>query len=290
MQPGEGSKSLKTARELFERLVAIECDRDTVLVGIGGGVVCDLTGFVAATYLRGVRCGFVPTTLLAQVDAAIGGKNGVNLDRYKNLVGTIVQPRFVLVDPSLLRTLPVEELRGGLAEVVKAGAIRDVKLFEQLERRGANLLAATPAVLAGPVEQAVHVKAAIVTEDERETGVRRLLNFGHTFGHALERATDLSHGEAVSVGMVVAARLSVARGRLAAEEAERLERLLSVLGLPTRAPADAETLMDAMRRDKKRAGDDIRFVLLDAIGEAVVERIPLAELAETVETLSETPS
>ena len=285
--PGEESKTLDQARVLYGRLVAAEVDRETLVIGIGGGVVCDLAGFVAATFLRGLACGFVPTTLLAQVDASIGGKNGVNLARYKNLVGTIVQPRFVLVDPGLLETLPPAEIRCGLAELVKAAAIRDAALFATLEERGAALLAATPEVLGELVARAVAVKAAVVAEDERESGVRRLLNFGHTFGHALERATALSHGEAVSVGMVVAARLSVARGLLPATEAERLERLLETLGLPTRAPADAELLADAMRRDKKRSGDVIRFVLLERIGRAVVAPIPLKTLAATVGGLAE---
>ena len=280
LPPGEGSKSIDIVQRVYARLVAAEFDRDALILGVGGGVVTDLAGFVAATYLRGIACGFAPTTLLAQVDAAIGGKNGVDLGGYKNLVGTIRQPSFVLVDPSVLASLPDRERRSGLAEVVKAAAIGDAALFALLEERAEELVAGGGEDLAEVVAKAVAVKVGVVARDEVEAGERRVLNFGHTLGHAVELVCGVPHGEAVAVGMAVAARLSVARGRLLGEEGRRLVRLLERLGLPTAAGGDARAVAEAIRKDKKRRGEAVRFVLLDRIGHAVVEEIELHELEE----------
>jgi 3-dehydroquinate synthase len=285
VEDGEGSKTLEQAGKLHQQLVQLELDRNAFVVGVGGGVVCDLTGFVAATFLRGVSFGFVATTLLAQVDAAIGGKNGVNLDRYKNLVGTIVQPDLVMADVELLKTLPVEEVRAGLAEVIKSAAIRDAELFARLEKRPHELQEAQADAITDAIVGAAQVKVDIVNADEREAGQRRLLNFGHTFGHAVEREAHLRHGEAVAVGMVVAAQLSVRRGLLPAVDAERLTALISSVGLPTRVPGDPGGLIDALRKDKKREGQDIHFVLLEKIGHALVQAIPLNELEDVVHDL-----
>lgn len=275
---GENAKSLDTVRDVYGELLAREADRDTVLVGVGGGTVCDVTGFVAATYLRGLPFVFVPTTLLAQVDAALGGKNGVNLGAYKNLVGTFAQPELVLCDPEVLTTLPPVEQRNGLAETVKTAAIGDPILFAMLEDWAPNVPIVQQADLAEVVRRAVTVKLTVVSHDEREHGARRLLNFGHTLGHALERDAEMSHGEAVAVGMVAAARISAARGILPESELTRLGNLLARHGLPTEIPPDTPALVDRLRRDKKRHADGIRFVLLEALGRARVEWLRFDEL------------
>jgi 3-dehydroquinate synthase len=275
---GEGFKTLETAKDLYETLLSLEADRSTFLVGIGGGIVCDVTGFVASTFMRGLRFGFVATTLLAQVDASVGGKNGINLEGYKNLVGTFNQPEFVLCDLQLLQSLPEAEVVNGLAEIVKHALIADAGLFAFLEDHAADALSLDPSVIERLVRDSVVIKSGVVGRDEREAGERRKLNFGHTFGHALEKVGGLSHGEAVSVGMVLAASLSVRRGRLAAAVYDRVLRLLRSLRLPCNAAADAGRVADAALRDKKREADRIHFVMLEDIGRAVVEAIPVAEL------------
>jgi len=277
---GERSKTLDAALELYEGLLRLECDRSSFIVGMGGGIVCDLTGFVASTYMRGVPFGLIPTTLLAQVDAAVGGKNGVNLRGYKNMIGVFSQPRFVLCDVNLLGTLPHREIRNGLAEVVKHGAIADGKLIGFLETHGREILNRSPDALERLVTDSIRIKAAVVNRDERERGERRLLNFGHTFGHALEREGGLSHGEAVAVGMAIAAGLSATRGLLAPPECRRLYDLLRDLGLPFRPPMDPENLVRQIAKDKKRRGDYLYFVWLHRLGEAVVEPINYHELEE----------
>jgi 3-dehydroquinate synthase len=278
VEAGEGAKRLETAGAVYRRLAELEVDRATLLLGIGGGVVCDLAGFVAATYLRGLPCGLVATTLLAQVDAAIGGKNGVNLERFKNLVGTIRQPEFVICDLDLLQPLPLAEVQCGLAEIVKHALIADAALFERLERNAAPLLALDPQALADAVTSSVRIKTAVVGRDEQERGERRMLNFGHTLGHAIERVRGVSHGAAVSIGMRAAVELSVRKGWLPAPAAERIEGLLTRLGLPVRAEGEPAAIIEALRRDKKREGGRLHMVLLRRIGLAEVVSLPLAEV------------
>jgi len=275
---GEGAKTLDTVRGLYDSLVALEADRSTFLVGAGGGIVCDVTGFTAATFMRGLRFGFVATTLLAQVDASVGGKNGVNLGGYKNIVGSFSQPEFVLCDMQLLRSLPGCEVVNGMAEIVKHALIADAAMFAFIEANAQRALALDPAVIEKLVHGSVRIKAAVVGRDERETGERRMLNFGHTFGHGLEKVGRFSHGEAVSIGMALAAAISVRRGRLAAAAQERILRLLKQLHLPCAASIDLPYLADAIRKDKKRAGETIHYVLLDDIGKAAVEEIAIDEL------------
>ncbi len=275
---GEAAKTLETVKALYASLLGLEVDRSTFVLGIGGGIVCDVAGFAASTFMRGLRFGFVATTLLAQVDASVGGKNGVNLEGYKNLVGTFNQPEFVLCDLRLLQSLPPAEAVNGLAEVVKHALIADAALFAFLEANAAKALSLDPAVIERLVRDSVLIKSAVVGRDERETGERRKLNFGHTFGHALEKVSGLSHGEAVSVGMVLAAALSVRRGRLDASALERMTGLLRALRLPCAAPADLGRVMEALLKDKKRRAERIHFVTLAEIGRAVVEEIPIAEL------------
>lgn len=283
---GESNKTLATVEGLYEAFLERELDRSSLVIGVGGGIVCDIAGFAASTYMRGLRFGFVPTTLLAQVDASIGGKNGVNFHRYKNMVGVIRQPSFVLVDPTTLETLPIREIRCGLAEVVKSAAIADRELFEWMELEGERVEALEPEALARAAAIAVGVKARIVQEDEEEKGVRMLLNFGHTLGHALEQTMapgSVTHGEAVAMGMVAAARLSVRKLGLPAEDAERIQRLLERLGLPTFVDAEQiRTALQSIRQDKKRRGTQINWILLESIGKG---RVCPLELADTEDLL-----
>jgi 3-dehydroquinate synthase len=279
---GEAIKTLDTVRDIYARLVSSGTDRSAFIVGIGGGIVCDICGFVASTFLRGVRFGFVATTLLAQVDASVGGKNGVNFNGYKNLIGLFHQPQFVICDPEVLKTLPQKEISCGLAEIVKHAAIADADLFEYLERHADAILALDRQAIEKLVRVSVRIKAAIVGRDETEKGERRRLNFGHTFGHAIEKVSSLSHGEAVSAGMVMASALSVKRGLLSALEHRRLCDLLKKLKLPNSFASSPQQIFDAVAKDKKRAGDRIHFVLLNGIGKAVVELITIKELKETL--------
>jgi 3-dehydroquinate synthase len=280
---GEEIKTLDTVRFLYGKLVELGADRSTFIIGIGGGIVCDIAGFVASTYLRGITFGFVSTTLLSQVDASVGGKNGVNLDGYKNMVGVFNQPRFVICDPHLLHTLPEKELRCGFAEIVKHAAIADKNLFAYLETHYSQALSINTAVIEKLVYDSVVIKSDIVNRDEKEKGERRKLNFGHTFGHALEKTIGVPHGEAVSVGMVMAAALSVKRGHLPAQDAQRLKRLLQNFGLPTTFQVDKNRFIDALHKDKKRKGDHIHFVLLNGLGRAFVKEIPIRELEKFID-------
>jgi 3-dehydroquinate synthase len=276
---GEKIKTLETVATLFSRLVDLEADRSTFLVGVGGGIVCDITGFVASTYMRGMRFGFVPTTLLAQVDASVGGKNGVNFGGYKNMVGVFNQPDFVICDMALLKSLTIREVLCGFAEIIKHGAIADGSMLDFIETHRDAALELDAAIISHLVYRSIEIKAGVVSRDEREHGERRKLNFGHTFGHALEKLTGIAHGEAVGIGMVIAAKLSVEKGLLASNEARRLERIVHSYGLPVRPPVDVSSMLGAMRKDKKREGDRIHFVFLDALGHACVEEMALESLS-----------
>lgn len=278
---GEGAKCLSTVEHVYRRLVDLKADRSTMLVGIGGGVVCDITGFVASTYLRGVPFAFVPTTLLAQVDAAIGGKNGINLDGYKNLIGSFRQPEFVLCDPSLFSTLSETDLRNGFAEIIKAAAIADASLFDLLAIQHAKILKRHDNVLHEVMSAAVRVKVGIVNRDETELHERRLLNFGHTLGHALETTFGLNHGEAVAVGMAFACDISVRQGLLGETEGTRLKRTIATYGLPIDVPGGSRhKLVDAMQKDKKRFGEKLHMILLKSLGQAVDVEVDARNLKE----------
>jgi 3-dehydroquinate synthase len=281
---GEKIKSLHTLDFIFDQLIALEVDRSSFIVGIGGGIVCDIAGFVASTYMRGLRFGFVSTTLLSQVDASVGGKNGVNFKGYKNIVGVFKQPEFVICDVNVLITLPREELHCGFAEIIKHGAIADKKLFDYLEKHCSQALALDLSVIEKLVYDSVVIKSGIVNQDVREKGLRRQLNFGHTFGHAIEKTLQVRHGEAVSAGMVLACELSLKRGCLQASHATRLYRLLEKYGLPVRLPYDGNEVLAAIKMDKKRNGDHIKFVLLSEIGRAFVDDVPIQELVDLVKS------
>jgi len=270
VKPGEQSKSLETAARLYDGLARAGIERNSPVVSLGGGMVGDLTGFVAATWLRGVPFVQVPTTLEADVDAAVGGKTAVNHPSGKNLIGAFHQPRMVLIDTSTLASLDMRDVRAGLAESVKHGVIRDARLFEWHEANVQAILARDESVLGELIEWNCRIKAEVVAADERESGLRAILNFGHTVGHAIEsdQRYALRHGECVSIGMVAAARIAVVRGMLEPGLADRLRRLLEVLGLPTRVPhpIDLEVLMAFMQKDKKVVDGRLRFVLPTSIG------------------------
>jgi len=287
IEPGEGAKTLESAAFLYREFLRLGADRATFIVGVGGGVVCDLTGFAASTFLRGLAFGYAPTTLLAQADAAIGGKTGVNLDGYKNMVGTFSQPRFVLCDPGVLATLPKSQVLGGLAEIVKHAAVGSAALFRRLESLPLDAPELRADTLEELIGESIAIKVAVVGRDETEAGGRRVLNFGHTLGHAFESVLRLTHGEAVSLGMVAAAEISARRGRLPGPEADRLRNLLAFLGLPAGVSFDAAAIVDAVRKDKKRAGGSIKFVFLRGIGEPVVEDLACEELEEDIHDLRE---
>ncbi len=282
---GEENKTLDTVHRIYEQLVALEADRSAFIAGIGGGIVCDITGFVASTYMRGVRFGFVATTLLSQVDASVGGKNGVNFSGFKNMVGVFSQPEFVICDMEMLRTLPKPEILCGFGEIVKHGLIADEPMLRFLEENTEKALELDAGVIERLVYDSVRIKSDIVNQDEKESGERRKLNFGHTFGHAVEKVARVPHGQAVSIGMMVAARLSERRRYISAADVSRIRNLLERLGLPVDIRMDAQAALDALRRDKKRQGDYIHFVLLRTIGEAVVEEIPITELEAVIHEL-----
>ncbi|RME91070.1 MAG: 3-dehydroquinate synthase, partial [Verrucomicrobia bacterium] len=264
--------NLRTVARGYDQMAAHRLERRSFVVALGGGVVGDLAGFIAATYLRGIPFVQVPTSLLAQVDSSVGGKVGVNLPAGKNLVGAFYQPRLVLCDLDTLDTLPERELRAGLAEVIKYGIIWDAALFRRLERDLEKLLRREEGPMASVVARCCRIKADVVAQDEKESGLRAILNFGHTVGHALENISGYGrylHGEAIAIGQVAAARMSARLLGLPARDVERIRALLERAGLPVRvrlSPARLEKLFEAMRLDKKVSGGEVKFVLADAIG------------------------
>jgi 3-dehydroquinate synthase len=267
---GESQKTLATAGRIYDRMAQAGMDRKSILAAVGGGVITDVGGFVASTYMRGIPSILVPTTLLGQVDAAIGGKTGVNLRQGKNLVGTFSQPKLVLCDPEPLKTLPAREYVSGLGEVVKYGMIRDASLFEYVEKNIDGLRSRDPGVLDEVVYRCAAIKADVVTRDERESGERAILNYGHTIGHALEAAGNyrlLHHGEAVSIGMEAEAVVSMELGIAPIEVLAAQNRLLKLCGLPTRIKKlPQKKVMASLRLDKKNVAGKTRFVLPEAVG------------------------
>jgi 3-dehydroquinate synthase len=283
---GEQFKTLHTLETIFDRVLADNHSRTTTFVALGGGVLGDITGFAAACYQRGVDFVQLPTTLLAQVDSSVGGKTGVNHPLGKNMIGAFHQPRAVLIDTDTLQTLPARELAAGLAEVVKYGLICDPDFYRWLQEDMPRLLAREEAALAEAIERSCAIKAEVVAADEREGGLRAILNFGHTFGHAIETAQGYGnwlHGEAVAAGMVLAMRLSAERGRVASAEVTALERLLRRMELPVAPPPGMEParFLELMARDKKALDGKLRLVLLRDIGQAeVVDDVSAAQLQQ----------
>ncbi len=285
LKPGESSKTLGIASDIYGKLIQHEIDRKSFILGVGGGIVCDIAGYIASTYLRGLSFGFVSTSLLSQVDASIGGKNGVNYEGYKNMVGVIRQPDFVICDPTMLNTLPVEEYHRGFAEVIKYGAIVDAELFDFLEKHHQEALDGDKGILEEIIGICAETKCRIVEGDEKETGERKLLNFGHTFAHAFEKNAGMPHGEAVSVGMILAAGISVKLGKISLQDVDRLRDLLKKFQLPVEYPHSFDDVFEVMKRDKKRDGDTIGLILLDAIGRAVISDIQLSTFKNWIDDL-----
>jgi 3-dehydroquinate synthase len=272
--PGEKQKTLRTAELLYNRFFELKLDRHSTVMALGGGVVGDLAGFVASTYMRGIAFLQVPTTLLAQVDSSVGGKTGVDLPQGKNLVGTFYQPRAVFIDPAVLRTLPPREVAAGMAEVIKHGMIADAEFFRYLESHVRELQAQDPATLEYVIQRCCEIKVEVVQRDEHDEGLRGILNFGHTFGHAIEAATGYRtyrHGEAIAIGMVLACDLAVALNMFAPDQGERLRRLFEQFGLPhTLGRADLSRVMRLLPHDKKSQGGRPKFILPTEIGQVVM--------------------
>jgi 3-dehydroquinate synthase len=278
IKAGEEHKQQSAVDAIIKQLIEMEADRKTFIVGVGGGVVTDITGYAASVYMRGLKFGFVPTTILSMVDASIGGKNGVDVGVYKNLAGLIKQPEFLLFDYSLLQTLPNEQWVNGFAEVIKHACIKDAILFALLEKFSLHDFTSNTTLLADLIERNVSIKTAVVVNDEFEQGDRKLLNFGHTIGHAIENLHHLLHGHAISIGMVAACNLSEKINGFHFEEAIRIVKLLAKYHLPVDVETEYEKVFDVLKMDKKRSKNEINFILLNKIGEAVIKPIALDEL------------
>jgi 3-dehydroquinate synthase len=284
---GEEFKTWEYLNRIFDGLLAAKCDRKTTVVALGGGVIGDMAGFAASCYMRGVPFVQVPTTLLAQVDSSVGGKTGINHPLGKNMIGAFYQPRAVLADTSTLDTLPPRELSAGLAEVIKHGAILDAAFFDWIEQNIGKLVARDPDALAHAVARSCEIKADVVRKDERESGLRAVLNFGHTFGHAIEAGLGFGnwlHGEAVGCGMVMAADLSQRMGLIDAAVVERVRALVRAAGLPVVAPdLGAARWIELMEVDKKNEGGEIKFILLKPLGSPSISNVPRELLIATLE-------
>jgi 3-dehydroquinate synthase len=282
---GEKNKTFQTLELIFDKLIEYEADRTSFLVAIGGGIVCDVAGFAASTFMRGIPFGFVSTTLLSQVDASVGGKNGVNFRGFKNMVGVFNQPDFVICDTQMLNSLDSQQFNAGFSEIIKAGAIKSKVLFEYCERMSTEALSHNNKVLEKMVYESVEIKALVVEADEREKGERRLLNFGHTFAHAIEKLTGILHGEAVSIGMVLATKVSEKLGMISHEETVRITKVLEQYALPVVPNIDVAKLFNAMKQDKKREGGEIHLVLLEGIGKAVTKKMAYSQLENIIDDL-----
>lgn len=280
LKPGEEYKVQETANAIIEQLIEMEADRTTTLVGVGGGVITDLTGYVASVYMRGIRFGFIPTTLLSLVDASIGGKNGIDVGVYKNMVGVIRQPTFILHDLVFLNSLPENEWRNGFAEIIKHACIKDATMFRELEENNLGFYQKKKTKASLLIERNALLKTKVVQQDEFEQGDRKLLNFGHTLGHALETQYELSHGEAISIGMTYASMLSQKLNGF--KQPQRVEQVLEKYGLPTRAQFDKDKVINVLKMDKKKVKDSINFILLQRIGNAVIQKISIEQLYETL--------
>lgn len=273
---GEGSKSFEKVKEVIDKLMSLDVDRKALLIGLGGGVVCDLAGFVAGIYKRGIDCAFIPTSVLAMVDAAVGGKNGINAGAYKNMIGLIRQPEFIFYDYSLLQSLPEEEWINGFAEIIKHACIADKGMFEKLSRHTLQDFRENMDLVAALIRDNALLKASIVQQDENESNLRKKLNFGHTLGHAIERLCHLKHGFAVAVGMAFAAEISEKEWGFA--DKQRVEAILKQYGLPSKMDYDARPVLELMQADKKRTGETIDFVLLKNLGNAVIHSFRFSEI------------
>ncbi|MBL7713278.1 MAG: 3-dehydroquinate synthase [Chitinophagaceae bacterium] len=287
IEAGEKHKTWETIQLLAEKLAAFEAHKRTRLVGIGGGMVTDITGFLASVYMRGIACSFVPTSLLAMVDAAIGGKNGINIGPYKNMLGNIRQPGFILYDLSFLESLQEKEWSNGFAEVIKYACIGDAGLLEELSASTLTAYKIRPEKLNGLIHRCVQQKNTIVLADEQENGIRKLLNFGHTTGHAFETLYHLQHGQAVAFGMIVALIASEAILGVSRELRPQLVSILEQYGLQSRLRIDVEKVIDAVKRDKKRKEGTIDFILLQEAGKAIVEPVTFDQVRSALQIFAD---
>ena len=275
---GEKVKTFATVEKIVGELINLGIDRHGFLLGIGGGIVCDITGFAASVFMRGIDFGFVSTTLLSQVDASVGGKNGVNYDSYKNIIGNFNQPSFVICDTDMLKTLPGKEIKCGMGEIVKHALIKDSTMFDYIENNYRQALNLDKDVIRHLVYTSVKIKSEVVNMDEREKGERKKLNFGHTLAHAIEKHSGISHGEAVAAGIAFASEVSAKKGFISNNDVDRIKNLLTKLNLPVKVYISKEKLTEAISKDKNKNNDNIDFVFLKNIGEAIVEPIPVDEL------------
>jgi 3-dehydroquinate synthase len=277
---GENSKSLTVVENLAEQLLSHGIDRSGFILAVGGGVVCDLAGFLSSVYMRGIGCGYVSTSLLSQVDASTGGKNGVNLAGIKNIIGVIRQPEFVLCDTGMLLTLPDEEFMSGMAELIKTAIIGDEQLFCMIEQNFDRIMKRDTELLTSLVARCVRFKAAVVTEDERETGLRKILNFGHTFGHAIEMYKSVKHGFAVASGMELATQWSLSRNLIDSSDANRIMSMIRRFGFRSEHDIPEEELKLLILHDKKKTGSGISFVFTTGIGKAETEKVSVEEIVD----------
>jgi len=280
VSPGEVSKKLNIIEDLAGKLLGAGIDRTGFVLAVGGGVVCDIAGFLASIYMRGIRCGYVSSSLLSQVDASTGGKNGVNLGGTKNVLGIIRQPEFVICDPAMLLTLPYQEYLSGLAELIKTAVIGDKELFDLIEKNFKEIVERDRDLLTLLVTRSVRFKASVVSVDEHETGLRRILNFGHTYGHAIEMQKSVKHGFAVASGMELATDFSFEKELIRTCEKERIIGLLSRFGLLEKHNIPDDKISQLILHDKKKTGTDISFVFIEGIGKAVVKKIPVNEVID----------
>lgn len=280
IEPGENNKQQFTVDRIIDKLISLEAERSTILIGVGGGVVTDITGYVASVYMRGINFGFVPTSILGVVDASIGGKNGIDTGNVKNVVGTTRQPSFILHDHAFFAGLPFAEWINGFAEIIKHACINDPALFALLEENELPGFMNSTGLLADLIRKNVEIKTAIVIRDEYEKHERRLLNFGHTFGHAIETTLNIPHGHAVSMGIVMACKLSEKYLGLDPVVTSRITRLLEKYHLPVSADFNKEEVFDLIKHDKKRDGERINFILLKSIGQAVVHPLTFEEIKQ----------
>jgi 3-dehydroquinate synthase len=279
---GEKNKTLQTIDLIMGKLVENETDRTGFILAIGGGIVCDVAGFASSIYMRGLPFGFVSTTLLSQVDASVGGKNGVNYKGFKNMVGVFNQPEFVICDNTLFSTLDKEEFRSGFAEIIKAGAIKNRSLFNYCRDHAKAALENESDTITHMIYESVGIKAEVVGIDETEAGERRLLNFGHTFAHSIEKMTGMLHGKAVSIGMVLASSLSEKLGMIKKADVLEIREVLEMYGLPVKSEIPVDQLFEAMKHDKKREGDSINLVLLESLGHAVTQKLTYTNLQKII--------
>ena len=285
LKAGEEHKQQLTVDHVINELINLQADRQTMIIGVGGGVVTDLAGYAASVYMRGIKCALIPTTILAMVDACIGGKNGVDVGLYKNLVGTIRHAEFLLYDYSFLKTLPVVEWQNGFAEIIKHACIKDSTMFNELEKTSLENYFNGSENIAKLIKRNVEIKYNIVANDEFETGDRKLLNFGHTLAHAIENIYKLSHGNAVSIGMAAACKIAKKINGFSSEDSNKVIGLLQKYNLPVDLEFDKEKVWEVLLKDKKKSGDVMNFILLNRIGEGIVKSIPLSQLKELINNL-----